>query len=486
MEVELKNINKTYGRVWANRDINLHLKPGRIYGLLGENGAGKSTLMRILAGHTQPDRGDLVFDGRLTEKLTPKGAFQLGVGMLYQDPLDFPAMKVWENFVLGGIKQRRQEAVARLQHLAGRLQFQFDPDSRLADLTVGERQQIELLRLMDAGIKTLILDEPTTGISLPQKVKLFATLKTLAEEQDRITIIVTHKLSEAQELCDEVLIMRQGGLVDRFQRPFSPENILRSMFGPETETKPQCPPKGLLEPKACLKLSQGRFIGDHFTLEHVDLKANPGEIIGLAGLEGSGQELLLRGLAGLIRMTNGDLSFHGETLRGKPYPRFRNAGIHFLPSARLEQGLFPDLTLSDHVCLAFPDQKNRLLEFYEEECRQRFNLMAAPETSAKKLSGGNQQRLLLSLIPAQTRLLLMEHPTRGLDLGSARQVWSHLEERCRQGAVLLFSSADLDEILERSHSIMVFYNRRVIARLDCSEANQDLIGSLMAGRKKAA
>lgn len=486
MEIALKDINKRYGRVQANDGITWSLKPGRIYGLLGENGAGKSTLMRILAGHTIPDSGEIEFDGRSAGRLTPARAMEIGVGMLYQDPLDFPAMKVWENFQLGSVKRSRKQASKRLDELAVRLGFSFEPEEKVCELTVGERQQLELLRLMDAGVKTLILDEPTTGISLTQKEKLFNTLRKLRTEKDRITIIVTHKISEAIDLCDEILIMRQGGLEGVMTPPFDTSDIIAKMFGSEDEKEAAEQARIQIDDRVKLELENIEFRGDKYSLPDVSLKARPGEIIGLAGLEGNGQSLLLMGLAGLTRMTSGKMNFFGESYHNKPFLMFKRSGIHFLPAARLEQGLFPELSLTEHVCLAFPDQKDRLSDFYNEECRERFRLLAEPSVCARTLSGGNQQRLLLSLIPAWTRLLLMEHPTRGLDMGSARQVWTNLEERCRNGAMLFFSSADLDEIMAYSSRVLVFYERRIIADLPTHELSLDLLGSLMAGKQEAA
>ncbi|MEW5723103.1 MAG: ATP-binding cassette domain-containing protein [Thermodesulfobacteriota bacterium] len=486
MQADLQEIYKSYGRVQANAGVSLGLEPGRIYGLLGENGAGKSTLMRILAGHTRPDRGRILFEGRPAGRLDPARALALGVGMLYQDPLDFPALRVWESFQAGGPRRSRRETFRRLLDLAGRFDFQFFPETPVNELTVGERQQLEILRLLDAGVRLLILDEPTTGISITQKEKLFAALRELSVEVGRIIILVTHKLAEATGLCDEIFILRQGRLAGCFTPPYETGEILSSMFGPEAvrETAGRGRPEP--RPEMGLELVNARFAGEKFDLAGVSLSARAGEIIGLAGLEGNGQELLLRGLAGLVRMTSGRLVFRRVELGGRSYLHFRRESIHFLPAARLEEGLFPDLSLTEHVCLTHPGRKSQVLDFFREVCVKKYRLAAEPSTSARALSGGNQQRLLLSLIPSGTALLLMEHPTRGLDVGSAHQVWSNLEERCRRGATLFFSSADLDEIIEHSHRVLVFYDRRLVADLPARETTQDLISGLMAGRERAA
>lgn len=486
MTISFKDIHKSYGRVRANVGINLNLEPGHIYGLLGENGAGKSTLMRILAGYTQEDRGYILFDEHAVRRMRPAQALQLGIGMLHQDPLDFPALKTWENFLLGGGKKDRKETLRRLEGLAQRFHFHFSPHERAGELTVGERQQLEILRLVDLGVKVLILDEPTTGISLTQREMLFATMRELAKEKDRIIIFVTHKLAEATELCQEIFVMRQGRLVGHLIPPYHDDELLGLMFGSTEISPPQGRGKPSLQEEVFLRLEDATLAGEKYVLSGVSLTVHPGEIVGLAGLEGNGQELLLRSLAGLDRVVKGKLSVRGEELQGSPYLRFRQAGIHFMPAARLEEGLFPDLTLKEHILLAFPDQRARLSEFFLEECVKRFRLQAEPGTCARALSGGNQQRLLLALVPSQARLLLMEHPTRGLDVGSAWQVWEYLEERCWHGATLLFSSADLEEILAHSHRVLVFYNRKLTANLPTESIDLEVLGRLVAGQVEAA
>ena len=487
MDVALRDIHKRYGRVKANDGVSLTLEPGRIYGLLGENGAGKSTLMRVLAGHTKPDRGEVIIDGVPRPRLTPAGALALGVGMLYQDPLDFPSMPLWENLILGSPITRKKEATAHLKEIGGRLGFDLPAETRAGDLTVGERQQLEIVRLLDAGAEVLILDEPTTGISLTQKETLFRTIRELTAKEGRTVVVVTHKIADAISLCDRISIMRRGRMAAEMVPPYKAEEIVSSMFGEEASraedlTRPPDPDPG----PPLISLERTRLTGDKFDLTELTLNVRPGEVIGLAGLEGSGQELFLRGLAGLARSTAGSLKVGGVELCGRRHRYFRRAGIHYLPASRMERGLFPDLTLFEHLRLAFPDRKGNLEGFYQEQCVGRFNLKAPPETSARTLSGGNQQRLLLSLMPHRPKVLLMEHPTRGLDVGSARQVWEYLRMLRGLDTTVFFSSADLDEIFEQSHRIFVFYNQKLIADTRTAETNLEQIGGLMSGREKAA
>lgn len=486
MHIDILDLHKCYGDVQANQGINLSLEPGRIYGLLGENAAGKSTLMRILAGYTQQDRGEILFDGTNARFLGPADALALGVGMLHQDPLDFPALTVWENFALGGVDRTKVASVRHLFQLAERFRFDLPPDAPVSELTIGERQQLELLRLLDQGVKVLILDEPTTGISLIQRDMLFGVLRELAREKDRTIIVVTHILSDALTYCDEILVMRRGRLVGNLNPPFVPKEVVSLMFGDDVIFDAEVREKPLLKDEALLSMENASIIGEKFALTGLDLSVRSGEIIALAGLEGNGQELLLRGLAGIARMRNAKLLFCGKELQRLSCKELRQSGIAFLPAARLEEGLFADLTLKEHLCLAFSEKMSHTSDLFQRRCVECFQLCAAPSTIARALSGGNQQRLQLSLIPLHARLLLLEHPTRGLDMSSSRHVWTYIEERCREGSSVLFSSANLEEILVHSHRVLVFHARRLFTDVPTSSLSSEALADLIIGRGKAA
>lgn len=481
--IVLNDIHKHYGRVRANDGISLTLEPGRIYALVGENGAGKSTLMRVLAGHTRPTSGTIEIGGETISYLTPTLARERGVGMLYQDPLDFPAMPVWENFQLGAPKRSKAEVVDVIGELSFRLDACFLPDEPVSSLTVGERQLLELLRLLDLGATTLILDEPTTGITPEQKQDLFDLLMKLAREENHTIILVTHKLSEAFEMADSIFIMRQGALVSTLQPPYDEKELVNLMFGEAAEGEvAELPAISTDVAAARLSMNDTHFAGPKYSMGPMHFTALPGECIGLAGLDGSGQELFLRGLCGLDRMPDGTMSLDGTDYRSNDFNTLRKAGVQFVPADRLEMALFPALNLMEHIKLAFPDKRGDLTEFYDSQCVDCFNLRAHPDTHASELSGGNQQRLLLSLMPDEAKLLLMEHPTRGLDAGSARQVWNHLKGRCANGATLIYFSPDLDEVLEHSHRIIVFYDRAIAGIVDRQHATMEVVGALMAGK----
>lgn len=490
MEVQLSHIVKRFGTVTANDDVSLTLAAGRIYGLLGENGAGKSTLMRVLCGLTPPDAGSLTVDGRVLARLTPRLAATNGIGLLPQDPLDFPPLRVWENFALGGDRVLgRREARARLAAGCRRLGIALPPDVPVATLTVAERQYLELARLADRGVRLLVLDEPTTGISPVQKEALFAALRAFVADGDRLVILVTHKLAEARELCDAVAVLRRGRLVGTFATPLDAPAILAAMFENAPDAPADVPPSpaGRPRPEAAplLRLDDVTFADATTRLARLSLTVRPGEIVGLAGIAGGGQETLLRGLAGLIPAVSGRLAVAGRNLAGRSPGRFLRAGVRYLPAARLEQGLFPGLTLTDHVRLAFPTYRRTAHSLFHKRCVEQFHLADQPDAPAAALSGGNQQRLLLSLVPDDVALLLADNPTRGLDIASVAHIWGHLRRRAAAGTTVLFASEDLDEIMRRAERILVFFDRRLVADLpglSPTPENARYLGDLMTGR----
>jgi simple sugar transport system ATP-binding protein len=283
------------------------------------------------------------------------------------------------------------------------------------------------------------------------------------------------------EMADAIFVMRQGRLVARLETPCGEDELVRLMFGEAVDKAGGIPALGAPLARR-MSLEKAVFAGPKYHLGPLDVTAAPGEMIGLAGLDGSGQELFLRGLCGLDRLAEGRLLLDGSDQGGNNFRTLHQAGVHFVPADRMSQALFPDLTIREHILLAFPDQASRLEQFRREQCEGRFNLRAHPDTPAKSLSGGNQQRLLLSLIPDGAPLLLMEHPTRGLDAGSSLQVWEHLRERCRDGATLFFFSPDLDEVIEHSHRVLVFFDRMLVADVPRERATVETLGVLMGGK----
>jgi simple sugar transport system ATP-binding protein len=486
MRVELKGIRKVFGQVVANDDVSLTVEAGTIHGLLGENGAGKSTLMKVLSGFIHADAGELRLDGKQIAVRSPAEGLGLGVGMLHQDPLDFPPLRVLDNFILGRdhrLPLEHRSARRRFSELCTREGFDLDPDASVADLTVGERQQLEIVRLLWLGARVLILDEPTTGISAIQKERLFATLRHLAT-QGLAVILVTHKLADVEELCDRVTVMREGRVVGALERPFKVEDMVRLMFDQPVVAKRRPPIElgGL-----ALRLSGARMMHERIEITDLDLEISAGEVMGLAGLEGSGQQLLLRAVAGLQPLRSGRIEIDGRDLTGAGYLRFLQIGVAFMPADRMGEGLIPGLTISEHGVLARRGKQPGRIDWKAAETEaaariRHYSIKGDPGSRVESLSGGNQQRTQLALLPANLRLLALEHPTRGLDVESALAIWEGLLERRRQGTAIIFYTADLDELLLYADRILVFSGGSVSPPLPAESLTVDSLGAAIGGR----
>jgi simple sugar transport system ATP-binding protein len=486
MSLELRSIHKSFGSVRANDGVSLTVEAGTLHGLLGENGAGKSTLMKILSGFIGSDSGEIVLEGEPLRLTSPRDGIRAGIGMLHQDPLVFLPFDVLDNFLLGGpgaLRVDRATGERSLREMCERFGFTFDLHAPARSLTVGERQQLEIVRLLWLGARVLVLDEPTSGISATQRTKLFEVLRALADD-GMIVIFVSHKLEEVEELCGRVTVMRRGRTVGEAELPCPTERLVELMFG-RVLVEPE--PGSLTLGEPVLQLERATLEGPNVTTEDLSLSVHEGEIIGLAGLEGSGQQTLLRACAGLLDPAAGRVRVGGWDLTGQGYRAFLDARVHLLPAGRLEEGLVAGLTIAEHLVLIggssrfFVDWDRARLD--AQDTIGEHHIVGAPDSTADALSGGNQQRLLLAMVPSDVRLLLMEHPTRGLDIESASWVWSRLLERRADRTAIVFASADLDELLRYSDRILVFFAGDVLKVLDARATSGEELGHLIGGKE---
>lgn len=486
MKVELLHIHKHFGLVHANDDVTMVAEAGTIHGLLGENGAGKSTLVKMLSGFISRDAGEIKLDGKPINVHTPVDAIREGVGMLHQDPMDFPPLSVLENFMAGrtnaGLTLNARSAARELKDLAAQFNFSLDPNLPVQELTVGERQQLEMLRLLALGTRVLILDEPTTGISAMQKTQLFAALKQLAK-QGKTVIFVSHKLEDVEALCDEVTVLRRGKFIGTQKIPCPAATLVAMMFGRElaTPAKPHT-----ANDEIALELHDALISTDTYDLQLDTLTVRCGEVMGLAGLEGSGQQEFLLACAGVEKLARGQIRIGDRDMTRKSYGDFLNAGVCYVPADRMRDGLIAGLTIREHVALRasqhhfFVNQNDSLK--VAEQAINTFNIRGKPETSVERLSGGNQQRTQLALMPDPLNVILMEHPTRGLDIESTIWVWKQLIARCQAGCAILFASSDLDEIMQYSDRVIVFSGGRVSQPINATELNVDTLGQMIGGK----
>ncbi|MFP4323726.1 MAG: ABC transporter ATP-binding protein [Anaerolineales bacterium] len=543
MQLELRHITKTFGPLKANNDINYTFEGGKTYAILGENGAGKSTLMKIIAGYQPPDAGGtLLLDGIPITIQSPNDAIQSGIGMLYQDPLDFPSMTILENYITlrpdSGWLPDWGRHRADLLALCKRFGFELNPDALIESLTIGERQQLEIVRLLSLGVRILILDEPTTGISEEQRVRLFATLRQLATQDGLMIAIVTHKLEDVHALCDEILVLRYGRVTGTPSTPIASAELVRLMFG-QPPAPIQLERATLGEPILQVRgiTVQTRYI----SIENISLDVHAGEVIGLAGLDGSGQVAFMRHCAGIGRVSWGDhvmsglvfvllaiiferllgvsetvfvtallvvaavtllpllnavfhnmhadansMRFRGQSTVWKAYRDLRQRGLAYLSAGRLEEGLVSGLTLTQHMALIMRGRAPWINWFAARHnmraAIQTYDIRGGPTSPIQTLSGGNQQRVALALLPDNLQLVFLENPTRGLDVNSAQNIWGLLLRRREQGTAIIFSSPDLDEIVQYSDRVMVFSSGKYKLVEAQADINPNTLGLLIGGQ----
>ncbi len=487
MKVELRDIRKYFDAVKANDGISLTLTLGHIYGLLGENGAGKSTLMKILSGYQAQDSGQILLDDREASFHSPATALDEGVGMLYQDPHDFPPFNIVDNYLLGHDKRVRlnyHAARSELNELATRYGFGVDLEALVNSLSLGERQQLELVRLLAGGAQLLILDEPTTGISAEQKDVLFGTMRKLAHEEGKTLILVSHKLEEVQELCDHAFVLRKGNYVGDMDLPCPHEALVELMFG-HVPTRADRP--AMEHGPQKLEVSNLNVTTYRLSVKDINLSVMAGEVFGLAGLEGSGQRLVMQAIAGLEGVESGIITIDGEDVTNQSYHQQRALGVSYMAAGRLEEGLVAGLSLTEHVVLEQPEHSFFVdWEAAKQDTHGRikhYQIVGVPDSTAEQLSGGNQQRLLFSLLRDKQKIILLEHPTRGLDVRSADYIWDLMYERCATGTTIIFMSADLDEVIDRSDRIAVFSGGAMSRIVDARTTSVDELGHLIGGRQ---
>jgi ABC-type uncharacterized transport system ATPase subunit len=495
--VELRGIVKRFPGVVANDHVDLELRAGEVHVLLGENGAGKTTLVRILAGWIAPDEGELLWRGTRITPGSAKEARRLGIAMVPQHPLLVPSLTVWENIALaikagpllgGDAISRRIEEVAR------RYGLPVNPRARVWQLSMGERQRVELLRALLQEPRLLILDEPTTSLS-PSEVKgLLALLRRMAEE-GRAVVLITHKLEEALEAGDRISVMRAGRRVGTYLRgEIGAEELARLMVGElPPRQAPAAKPQG---DEVVLEASELWVRADRggFAVRGVSLSVKRGEALALVGVAGNGQHELAEALAGLRRCERGRIMVRGRDLTNRPRGAFVREGVAYVPEDRLGQGVIPSLSVLENLMLYLyrrrPFCKGPLLNLREMEafCRRALEQfgISAPGLSApaSTLSGGNLQKLILAReLLLRPRLLIAEHPTKGLDVRSTRQIQELLLRAKEQGTAIVLITEDLTEAVELAERIAVIFKGQVVGSVSPGGRAEELerIGLLMAG-----
>jgi general nucleoside transport system ATP-binding protein len=490
--IEALGVSKAFPGVVANAGVDLSVARGEVHAILGENGAGKSTLASILAGLYRPDEGEVRVGGEAVRFGSPRDALARGVGMVYQHFRLVERFTVAENVILGDPRQpmllstrRAERTVAELGERYG---LPVDPRARVEDLSVGEQQRVEIVKVLYRGADVLILDEPTAVLTPQEAERLFETVGAMAAEGKSV-IFISHKLSEVLAVSDRVTVMRDARVVARAETAQSDRRSLaRAMVGREVDLsiqRAENPPGETLLEIEDLSVDSA---GDTTPLSGVSLGVRAGEIVGVAGVAGNGQRSLAEVVAGLRAPTSGRLVVCGRDVTGKGPRTARQAGLAYVPEDRLGTGLAPSLSISENLALTGPRPfilKRREMEEAGREAIQSFDIRApGPQAATRGLSGGNAQKTLLAReLSDGPEVVVVASPTRGLDVGATQAVRNILDERRRAGCAVLLISEDLDEVRSLSDRILVIYEGRIVYETPAGDADVEDLGLAMAGAR---
>jgi simple sugar transport system ATP-binding protein len=494
----MRGITKRFPGVLANDHVDLEVYPGEVMALLGENGAGKSTLMNVLSGLYRPDEGEILIHGWPVHLHSPRDAIAHGIGMVHQHFMLVETLTVAENVILGldtvGWVPRMEEVHRQIEALSEQYGLRVDPTAYIWQLSVGEQQRVEILKLLYRGADILILDEPTAVLTPQESADLSRTLRRMADE-GKAVIFITHKLDEVMAFADRVTVLRAGKVVATLRTAETNKvELARLMVGREVlfrlEKRTCQPGEVALEVKDLQALNDKGLPA----LRGVSFQICAGEILGIAGVAGNGQRELAEVITGLRRATGGSVRVYGRDITNRSPREIIEAGISHIPGDRVGVGLVPNLPISDNLAMKAyrhpPLARGPLLDRsamrdFARRLVEAFRIATpSPQTPARLLSGGNQQRVVLAReITASKGILVAVYPTRGLDVGATEAVRKALLEERDKGAAILLISEDLDELMQLSDRIAVLYEGQVMGVVVPEETTPEAIGLMMAGQR---
>lgn len=495
--IEMRHIVKKFGDFAANDDINLQVQQGEIHALLGENGAGKSTLMNILTGLLQPTSGEIIINGQPVTVDSPSKSDALGIGMVHQHFMLIDAFTVTENIILGsevtkGLSLDTKSAAKKIKALSEKYGLQVDPYAKIADISVGQQQRVEILKTLYRGADILIFDEPTAVLT-PQEIdELITILHNLAKEGKSI-VLITHKLDEIRAAADTVTVIRAGQSIKTFPvAGVSSQELADLMVGREVSfrTEKAAAKTGATVLKmADLEVHDARGVT---AVKDFSLEVKSGEIVGIAGIDGNGQTELIQAITGLTKVQAGHVLLQGKEVTNKRPRQITEAGVGHIPEDRLRFGMEVDMTLSENLALQTyykaPLSKNGVLQTDEmdklaNKLVEEFDVRAAGiQVTAGSMSGGNQQKAVIAReLNRDNELIIAAQPTRGLDVGAIEYIHQRLIAQRNAGKAVLVVSFELDEILNLSDRIAVINAGKIVGIVDAKDTNKQELGLLMTG-----
>ncbi|MBP7653246.1 ABC transporter ATP-binding protein [Candidatus Dependentiae bacterium] len=498
--IELKNIVKRFGKVTANKNVNLAVKKAEVHAIVGENGAGKSTLMKTLYGLYQPDEGEIFINGERIESHSPNNAIKHKIGMVHQHFMLVPPLTVSENVILGmeitsGLKIDICEADARIKKLSDEFNLSIDPSKKIEDLSVGENQRVEIIKVLYRGAEILILDEPTAVLT-PQEVReFFKVIKSLVT-QGKTVIIITHKLDEVIEISDNITVMRQGETVGSIEtKKTTPQEIAKMMVGRDVLLRVEKNDVVKGNEIISVKNLSVRKNKETLALDSVSFEINAGEILGIAGVEGNGQTELIESIMNLNKdkIVSGEIKFLNTDV--SEYSTFQRleSGVSHIPEDRHKRGLVLEYNISDNLILGQQHlftssgflKQNDIYKYSDERIAE-FDIRPNDKNCVVRgLSGGNQQKVIIAReFNRDFKLLIAAQPTRGVDIGAIEFIHKQILKARENCKACLLISAELSEILSLSDRVAVLYKGRIVKILETKNTNENELGMLMTGAVK--
>ncbi|VQU74856.1 ABC transporter ATP-binding protein [Streptococcus pneumoniae] len=495
--IEMRDITKVFGGFVANDKINLHLRKGEIHALLGENGAGKSTLMNMLAGLLEPTSGEIAVNGQVVNLDSPSKAASLGIGMVHQHFMLVEAFTVAENIILGSELTKNgvldiAGASKEIKALSERYGLAVDPSAKVADISVGAQQRVEILKTLYRGADILIFDEPTAVLTPSEIDELMAIMKNLVKEGKSI-ILITHKLDEIRAVSDRVTVIRRGKSIETVEIAGATNADLAEMMvgrsvSFKTEKQASKPKEVVLSIKD-LVVNENRGVP---AVKNLSLDVRAGEIVGIAGIDGNGQSELIQAITGLRKVESGSIELKGDSIVGLHPRQITELSVGHVPEDRHRDGLILEMMISENIALQTyykePHSKNGILNYsnitsYAKKLMEEFDVRAASElVPAAALSGGNQQKAIIAReIDRDPDLLIVSQPTRGLDVSAIEYIHKRLIEERDNGKAVLVVSFELDEILNVSDRIAVIHDGKIQGIVSPETTNKQGLGVLMAG-----
>lgn len=494
--IRMSGISKSFGEVKANEDVNLTVYEGEVHALLGENGAGKSTLMNMLSGIYTPDSGSISIQGQEVHFTAPRDSIALGIGMIHQHFKLVEVLTAKENIVLGeknGFLTKGKELSAKVKAISDKYGLDIDPDKKVYEMSVGEKQTLEIIKVLYRGAKILILDEPTAVLTPQETKRLFQIIRNM-KEQGCAVVIITHKLDEVMAISDRITVLRKGKSVETVvTAEVQVANLIEMMVGKKVDLAIKR--KKLPQERILLDVDNLRVTNSDKknALDEVSFQLYAGEILGVAGVAGSGQKELCETLAGLVKADKGRIFFEEENIVGKSPREIIQLGIRmgFIPEDRLGMGLVGTMDIVHNIILKDYQKQPGIFLKREDSIQKAKSIVERLDvqtpgitTPVKKLSGGNIQKILLGReIDSDPKVLITAYAVRGLDIGASYKIYDLLNEQKEKGVGVLFIGEDLDVLMELCDRILVLCNGKVTGIVRTDAVTKEQVGLLMTGRE---